>query len=87
MTQDARLSDAHALSPDAWCHSVVQGDRPAAAVLSVLLAQADAAGMSVAQVAASVQLDEVLRTYDRETREAFMQGAIDNAIASRGRGA
>jgi len=54
MTQDAPLSDAHALSPDAWCHSVVQGDRPAAAVLSVLLAQADAAGMSVAQVAASV---------------------------------
>jgi lipopolysaccharide export system ATP-binding protein len=54
MTQDASLSDAHALSPDAWCHSVVQGDRPAAAVLSVLLAQADAAGMLVSQLADSV---------------------------------
>lgn len=46
----------------------------------------DGSALPPAQVAASVQLDEVLRTYDRETREAFMQGAIDNAIASRGRG-
>jgi phospholipid/cholesterol/gamma-HCH transport system substrate-binding protein len=47
----------------------------------------DGSSLPAAQVAASVQLDEVLRTYDRETREAFMQGAIDNAIATRGRGA
>ena len=47
----------------------------------------DGSALPAAQVAASVQLDEVLRTYDRETREAFMQGAIDNAIATRGRGA
>ncbi len=47
----------------------------------------DGSALPPAQVAASVQLDEVLRTYDEETREAFMQGAIDNAIASRGRGA
>ena len=46
----------------------------------------DGSALPPAQVANSVQLDEVLRTYDRETREAFMQGAIDNAIASRGRG-
>ena len=47
----------------------------------------DGSALPPAQVANSVQLDEVLRTYDKETRDAFMQGAIDNAIASRGRGA
>ena len=47
----------------------------------------DGSSLPEAQVARSVQLDEIFRTYDQETREAFMQGAIDNAIASRGRGA
>ncbi len=40
-----------------------------------------------AQVAKSVQLDEIFRTFDEKTREAFKQGAIDNAIAIGGRGA
>ncbi|MCB0869708.1 MAG: MCE family protein [Solirubrobacterales bacterium] len=40
-----------------------------------------------AQVARSVQLDEVFRTFDEKTRQAFMQGAIDNSIAIGGRGA
>lgn len=40
-----------------------------------------------AQVAKSVQLDEIFRTFDPKTREAFKQGAIDNSIATRGRGA
>src|SRR5690606_38104937 len=40
-----------------------------------------------AQVAKSVQLDEIFRTFDEKTREAFKQGAIDNAIAMRRRGA
>ncbi len=40
-----------------------------------------------AQVAKSVQLDEIFRTFDAKTREAFMQGAIDNSIAINGRGA
>ncbi|MGK2954104.1 MAG: MlaD family protein [Solirubrobacterales bacterium] len=39
-----------------------------------------------AQVAKSVQLDEIFRTFDPTTREAFKQGAIDNAIAIMGRG-
>ncbi|MFZ9669643.1 MAG: MlaD family protein, partial [Solirubrobacterales bacterium] len=46
----------------------------------------DGSSLPPAQVARSVQLDEIFRTYDEETRAAFMQGAIDNAIASRGRG-
>jgi len=40
-----------------------------------------------AQVARSVQLDELFRTFDAKTRAAFMQGAIDNSIAVNGRGA
>lgn len=40
-----------------------------------------------AQVAKSVQLDEIFRTFDEKTRQAFMQGAIDNSIAIGGRGA
>ena len=40
-----------------------------------------------AQVAKSVQLDEIFRTFDPKTREAFKQGAIDNSIAIMGRGA
>lgn len=40
-----------------------------------------------AQVARSVQLDEIFRTFDEKTRQAFMQGAIDNSIAIGGRGA
>jgi len=47
----------------------------------------DGSSLPEAQVAKSVQLDEIFRTYDEETRAAFMQGAIDNSIASRGRGA
>jgi phospholipid/cholesterol/gamma-HCH transport system substrate-binding protein len=43
--------------------------------------------LPAAQVAKSVQLDEIFRTFDEKTREAFKQGAIDNAIAMRGRGA
>jgi virulence factor Mce-like protein len=39
-----------------------------------------------AQVAKSVQLDEIFRTFDEKTRAAFMQGAIDNATAVDGRG-
>ena len=44
MTQDVPLPDVPAPSPDAWCRSIVQGDRTAAAVLAVLLEQADADG-------------------------------------------
>lgn len=40
-----------------------------------------------AQVARSVQLDELFRTFDEKTRQAFMQGAIDNSIAIKGRSA
>jgi len=40
-----------------------------------------------AQVAKSVQLDEIFRTFDPVTREAFKQGAIDNSIAMLNRGA
>ncbi len=40
-----------------------------------------------AQVAKSVQLDEIFQTFDEKTRQAFMQGAIDNSIAINGRGA
>lgn len=40
-----------------------------------------------AQVAKSVQLDEIFRTFDAKTREAFMQGAISNSVAIDGRGA
>ncbi|MGA7397575.1 MAG: MlaD family protein [Solirubrobacterales bacterium] len=43
--------------------------------------------LPAAQVAKSVQLDEIFRTFDPETREAFQQGAIDNAIATYKRGA
>ncbi|MCB0829141.1 MAG: MCE family protein [Solirubrobacterales bacterium] len=39
-----------------------------------------------AQIAQSIQLDEIFRTFDPKTREAFKQGAIDNAIATHGRG-
>jgi len=48
---------------------------------------ADGGELPAAQVAKSVQLDEIFRTFDAKTREAFKQGAIDNAIATRGRGA
>ena len=44
MTQDVPLPDVPAPSPGAWCRSVVQGDRTAAAVLAVLLEQADVDG-------------------------------------------
>lgn len=47
----------------------------------------DGGELGEAQVAKSVQLDEILRTFDKKTREAFMQGSIDNAIATKGRGA
>jgi len=47
----------------------------------------DGGELPPAQVAKSVQLDEIFRTFDEETREAFKQGAIDNAIATSGRGA
>ena len=40
-----------------------------------------------AQVARSVQLDEIFRTFDEKTRQAFIQGSIDNSIATSGRGA
>lgn len=43
--------------------------------------------LPAAQVARSVQLDELFRTFDEKTRQAFMQGAIDNSIAIGGRGA
>jgi len=43
--------------------------------------------LPAAQVAKSVQLDEIFRTFDPETREAFKQGAIDNSIAMLNRGA
>lgn len=48
---------------------------------------ADGGRLPAAQVAKSVQLDEIFRTFDAKTREAFKQGAIDNAIAMSGRGA
>lgn len=47
----------------------------------------DGGELPAAQVAKSVQLDEIFRTFDAKTREAFKQGAIDNAVATRGRGA
>ncbi|MBK5232461.1 MAG: MCE family protein [Thermoleophilia bacterium] len=40
-----------------------------------------------AQVAKSVQLDEIFRTFDPVTREAFKRSAIDNSIAVYRRGA
>lgn len=40
-----------------------------------------------AQIARSVELDQVLRTFDEKTRAAFIQGSLDNAIATKGRGA
>lgn len=46
----------------------------------------DGGELPAAQVAKSVQLDEIFRTFDPETREAFKQGAIDNSIAVSGRG-
>ncbi|MEX1219351.1 MAG: MlaD family protein [Solirubrobacterales bacterium] len=46
----------------------------------------DGGELPAAQVARSVQLDEIFRTFDARTREAFMQGAIDNSIAVSGRG-
>ncbi len=46
----------------------------------------DGGELPAAQVAKSVQLDELFRTFDAKTREAFRQGAIDNSIAVRGRG-
>ena len=42
--------------------------------------------LPAAQVAKSVQLDEIFRTFDPVTREAFKQGAIDNSIAIVNRG-
>ena len=47
----------------------------------------DGGELPAAQVAKSVQLDELFRTFDAKTREAFRQGAIDNSIAVSGRGA
>ena len=47
----------------------------------------DGGQLPPAQVAKSVQLDEIFRTFDEKTRQAFMQGAIDNATAMTGRGA
>jgi phospholipid/cholesterol/gamma-HCH transport system substrate-binding protein len=47
----------------------------------------DGATLPDAQVARSVQLDEIFRTFDKKTRDAFKQGAIDNAVATKGRGA
>lgn len=47
----------------------------------------DGSELPPAQVARSVQLDEIFRTFDERTREAFKQGAIDNSIAMLGRGA
>lgn len=47
----------------------------------------DGGELPAAQVAKSVQLDEIFRTFDAKTREAFKQGAIDNSIAISGRGA
>lgn len=47
----------------------------------------DGGQLPSAQVAKSVQLDEIFRTFDEKTRQAFMQGAIDNATAIGGRGA
>lgn len=47
----------------------------------------DGSELPAAQVAKSVQLDEIFRTFDERTREAFKQGAIDNSIAMLGRGA
>jgi phospholipid/cholesterol/gamma-HCH transport system substrate-binding protein len=47
----------------------------------------DGGQLPPAQVAKSVQLDEIFRTFDEKTREAFKQGAIDNSIAVSGRGA
>lgn len=46
----------------------------------------DGGELPAAQVAKSVQLDEIFRTWDEKTREAFKQGAIDNSIAVSGRG-
>jgi len=46
----------------------------------------DGGQLPPAQVAKSVQLDEIFRTFDAKTRAAFMQGAIDNSIAVNGRG-
>jgi virulence factor Mce-like protein len=47
----------------------------------------DGGSLPAAQVAQSVQLDEIFRTFDAKTREAFKQGALDSAIATNGRGA
>jgi len=47
----------------------------------------DGGSLPAAQVANSVQLDEIFRTFDEKTRAAFKQGAIDTAIATNGRGA
>ncbi len=47
----------------------------------------DGGSLPAAQVAESVQLDEIFRTFDEKTREAFKQGALDSAIATNGRGA
>jgi phospholipid/cholesterol/gamma-HCH transport system substrate-binding protein len=47
----------------------------------------DGGELAAAQVAKSVQLDEIFRTFDEKTREAFKQGAVDNSIAVNGRGA
>jgi virulence factor Mce-like protein len=47
----------------------------------------DGGSLPPAQVARSVQLDEIFRTFDEKTRAAFQQGAIDSAIATNGRGA
>lgn len=47
----------------------------------------DGGELSEPQVARSVQLDELFRTFDPETREAFKMGAVDTATALQGRGA
>ena len=47
----------------------------------------DGDSLPPAQVARSVQLDEIFRTYDEETRKAFQQGAVGASVAINGRSA
>ena len=55
MTQDALPSPGPAPSPLEWCRAVVQGDRPASAVMAWLLEQADASGgLTVERLAVDV---------------------------------
>ncbi len=47
----------------------------------------DGDSLPPAQVARSVQLDEIFRTYDKETRAAFQSGAVGASVAINGRSA